>query len=110
MHEPRSADLVIDDSSFNRGFVESICAGDKIKIYAVSAPYPGYECRVEAGATLAIVIQPTHWERRKYAMMFLYYAGFHFLGGTISEKECPITCTNRVFVNMDLCRVIVSYL
>lgn len=124
LHEPTEGFVTCDTKKDHTQFLSDICIGDRISIYAVSAPYPGYECIVSPNAKLTIRTTPCNWDRRKYALLFLYFAAFQRLGegndggcldvnvqelGTEEQgSQCPATF--KVLSNMDICREIILFL
>mmetsp|Transcript_20730 Transcript_20730/g.21383 ORF Transcript_20730/g.21383 Transcript_20730/m.21383 type:complete len:208 (+) Transcript_20730:3-626(+) len=105
----------------------SLKEGWKIGIWAISAPYPGYECVVR-NAKL-IVTASFLWERRKNWILFLYDNKYQTLlnkSEIIQEQEIEqeieqeqdtdsllkgeILSQHQVFCNKDLCRYITMFL
>lgn len=88
-------------------------AGDELGIWAISAPYPGYECIV-ADATMTVHAS-FHWRRRVAMMLFLYQSGYRVLPHAPQPEMNPPTSPyeavrDRVFGNADLTRTITQFL
>jgi hypothetical protein len=118
-HEPIQGIITCDTITGHVEFLSSICIGDRISMYAESAPYPGYECKISPNAKMTITTSPSPWDRRKYAVLFLYYAGFQHLGSNMMrdmpskkevDEELRFPTTARVLNNMDICREIIYFL
>ena len=117
VHEPRETSVTLDMESSSE-LIDAIQVDDRVILYAVSAPYPGYQCIVEAGAALTLAVCPTNWDRRKYALLFLHHSGFQSLMGQNDTRLHPLyeanvhafPATCKVFSNMDICRFIITFL
>lgn len=108
VHNEHPLSLDIDKTDIPHQNIE---IGDRIGVWAISAPYGGYECFCK-NASLTIGIT-RHWKRRKHFLMFLYHFGFQFLNGqpVIPPKNVGYSnALEQVFENMDLNREIAKCL
>ena len=95
-----------------------LCEGDQVGVWAVSAPYGGYECVV---SHVTMTLEGSfNWRRRADMMMFLYCYGYReFLVQSSypieeTKREAPMTnaefVRDTVLLNSDLTRHIALFL
>jgi hypothetical protein len=114
-HEDRALEL---DLVQPHPILNDLREGDLVGVWAISAPYGGYEC-VVSNVTMTLDAS-YNWRRRANMMMFLYYYGYReFLIPNSSaleetKREAPMTnaeaVRDAVLLNSDLTRHIALFL
>jgi hypothetical protein len=116
-HEER--DIALDLSPPHE-ILQSLADGDQVGVWAISAPYGGYEC-VVTNAVMS-VYGSFNWRRRANMMLFLY--NYRYLSLTsappppppyneFEEQEAPTSgdlVRDAVLGNPDLSRLITSFI
>ena len=65
--------------------LESLQPHWTIGIWAISAPYPGYECVVKDSELT--ILASFRWNRRKHWLLFLYQNGYCYLTSQEEQQE-----------------------